>query len=221
MATSTWHGDFDPDTQGIHVPFQFSFADQASRTGAPASMLSGGGSKLALQRDDFSLWILSSVSPTPTWKAVGGSGQVGQFQPFTFSAETSGVSTETGASGMYKRASSDLLVHFSTHIPGDVDVASPSVLIAARGSAASGTLRFGLSLTRIRNSTSTSAVRESSSYSLSSLASAASLLIPLQSSAGSPTWRGGDYVAMRLSRNEASEAATEDILIHDWSLKLS
>lgn len=73
MAATPSHGDLDPDVQGVHVPFQYSFADATSRTGAPASMLLGGASKLALQRDNMSLWLLTSVSPTPTWQQIGGS----------------------------------------------------------------------------------------------------------------------------------------------------
>ena len=73
MAANPFHGSVDPDVMGVHVPFQYSFADSASRTGAPASMLLGGASKLALQRDNMSLWLLTSVSPTPTWQQIGGS----------------------------------------------------------------------------------------------------------------------------------------------------
>lgn len=71
MAADPRHGHIDPDVQGVHIPFQFTFPNAASRTGAPASLLAGGASKLALQGDNFSLWMLSSVSPTPTWVQVG------------------------------------------------------------------------------------------------------------------------------------------------------
>ncbi len=71
MAATPAHGQLDNDVQGVHVPFQFSFADEASRMGAPASRLTGGASKLAYQRDTSSLWLLASASPTPTWASMG------------------------------------------------------------------------------------------------------------------------------------------------------
>lgn len=73
MTATPFHGSLDPNTQSIHVPFQFSFPDAASRTGAPASRLLGGASKLAYQQDTSSLWLLTSVSPTPVWSQVAGS----------------------------------------------------------------------------------------------------------------------------------------------------
>lgn len=79
MAESSDHSLIDPDRQGVHVPFQFSVADHASRASIPASMLSDGASKLLLQRSDFSIWMPSSLSPTPEYIRAGGGVQSETF----------------------------------------------------------------------------------------------------------------------------------------------
>jgi hypothetical protein len=58
-------------TGEIHIPYQWSYADAAARTGA-SGFAPGDVGKLARQLDDNSLWLLTST--TPTWVAVGGSG---------------------------------------------------------------------------------------------------------------------------------------------------
>jgi hypothetical protein len=58
----------------IHVPYAWSYADQAAREGA-SGFAAGDVGKLALQEDDDSLWILTAT--TPTWVAVAGSGGAG------------------------------------------------------------------------------------------------------------------------------------------------
>jgi hypothetical protein len=59
MTATPDHGSLDQDVQGIHVPFQYKFADEASRTGAPASRLTGGASKFAYQEDTSAIWLLA------------------------------------------------------------------------------------------------------------------------------------------------------------------
>lgn len=70
MAATPDHGSLDQNLQGIHVPFQFKFPDEASRTGAPASRLTGGASKFAYQEDTSALWFLAETEPTPTWASM-------------------------------------------------------------------------------------------------------------------------------------------------------
>lgn len=67
MAT-TVHGNFTGTE--IHVPYAWTYADAAARTGA-GGFVSGDVGKLALQLDDNSLWLLTAT--TPTWVQVGGS----------------------------------------------------------------------------------------------------------------------------------------------------
>ena len=109
MSADPRHGHLDPDVQGIHIPFQFTFEDQASRTGAPASRLTGGASKLALQLSDFSLWQLSSVSPTPVWIQIGAGSTGG--------AAASGDSLGTGFAIFKETVASTL--QFKSLIQGD------------------------------------------------------------------------------------------------------
>lgn len=58
-------------SDGIHVPYAWTYASQSSRESA-TGFVSGDVGKLARQLDDNSLWMLVSV--TPTWGAVGGGG---------------------------------------------------------------------------------------------------------------------------------------------------
>lgn len=55
----------------IHIPYQWSYADEAARTGA-SGFVFGDVGKLARQLDDNSLWMLTAT--TPTWLQVGGGG---------------------------------------------------------------------------------------------------------------------------------------------------
>lgn len=55
----------------IHVPYNWSYADAAARTGAGGFVSSDVG-KLALQQSDDTLWMLTAT--TPTWVQVGGAG---------------------------------------------------------------------------------------------------------------------------------------------------
>ena len=52
---------------GIHSPHQWEYANAAARTGA-SGFVSTDLKKLALQTDDFSVWILTAA--TPTWVRV-------------------------------------------------------------------------------------------------------------------------------------------------------
>jgi len=58
-------------TGNIHIPYQWSYADQAAREGA-SGFDSGDLYKLARQEDNNTLWML--VATTPTWVAVSGAG---------------------------------------------------------------------------------------------------------------------------------------------------
>lgn len=53
----------------VHVPYAFSYADAATRTGA-TGLTSGDVGKLARQTDDDSLWMLTAT--TPTWVEISG-----------------------------------------------------------------------------------------------------------------------------------------------------
>lgn len=57
--------------EGIHIPYQWSYANSGARTGATGFVAADIG-KLALQTDTNALWILTAT--TPTWVAVAGSG---------------------------------------------------------------------------------------------------------------------------------------------------
>lgn len=68
MVASPAHGLLDPTLQGIHAPYQWVYAAETNRLAA-TGFLSTDVGKLALQQDDNSLWILTSV--TPEWVSVG------------------------------------------------------------------------------------------------------------------------------------------------------
>lgn len=55
-----------------HVPYAFEYADATAREAATGFVITDVG-KLAMQWDDFSLWLLSD-DDAATWVAVGGSG---------------------------------------------------------------------------------------------------------------------------------------------------
>lgn len=57
------------DATLIHVPYNFSYANAAARTGA-GGFVAGDVGKFARQTDDNSIWILTAT--TPTWVQVGG-----------------------------------------------------------------------------------------------------------------------------------------------------
>lgn len=52
----------------IHVPYNWSYADAAARTGA-GGFVAGDVGKLARQEDDNTIWILTAT--TPTWVQIG------------------------------------------------------------------------------------------------------------------------------------------------------
>ncbi len=68
MAVSPDHGKLDASVQGIHVPYQWTYADAAARTSATGFVATDVG-KLARQLDNNSLWMLTAT--TPTWVALG------------------------------------------------------------------------------------------------------------------------------------------------------
>lgn len=53
----------------IHIPYQWTYADAAARTGA-TGLLAGDVGRLARQLDDNSIWMLTNHSPV-TWVSVG------------------------------------------------------------------------------------------------------------------------------------------------------
>lgn len=55
----------------IHIPYNWSYANAAARTGATGFIASDVG-KFARQTDDNSIWMLTAT--TPTWAQVGGPG---------------------------------------------------------------------------------------------------------------------------------------------------
>lgn len=125
MTATPKHGQLSQSEQGIHVAHQFYFPNATSRTSAPASRLTGGASKLALQGNDFSLWLLSSVSPTPTWVAVG-AGSAGN--------DATGQNLGTGIPLFQEAVGGDL--RFRTIVAGTgVNVASATSTITITTSA--------------------------------------------------------------------------------------
>src|SRR3989304_6314094 len=54
-------------TEGIHVPYNWTYADAAARTGATGFVTADVG-KLARQLDNNSLWMLTAT--TPTWSFI-------------------------------------------------------------------------------------------------------------------------------------------------------
>lgn len=76
---NAFHGDQGP-TEGIHVPFNYSYADAPARTGATGFTADDIG-KLAYQEDNATLWMLTAI--TPTWAELTGSGAVTTFLGLT------------------------------------------------------------------------------------------------------------------------------------------
>jgi len=66
----TRHGKFTT-SEGIHIPYQWAYADSTARIGASGFVTADVG-KLCRQLDDNSLWMLTAT--TPTWMQVNGSG---------------------------------------------------------------------------------------------------------------------------------------------------
>ncbi len=122
MAATPDHSSLDQSVQGIHVPFQFSFADEASRVGAPASRLIGGASKLAYQQDTSSLWLLASASPTPTWASMA-AGIVSSG----LGGVSEGANLGTGIPVFREKTGASLL--FKTLVPGAATTISSSASI--------------------------------------------------------------------------------------------
>ena len=79
----------------IHVPYNFSYANAAARTGA-SGFVAGDVGKLALQTDDNSLWLLTAT--TPTWESFGEAGPTGPAGA-TGAAGPTGAAGATGATG--------------------------------------------------------------------------------------------------------------------------
>jgi len=74
MMAEARHGKLTT-AEGIHIAYQWSYANAAARTGATGFVAADVG-KLALQSDDNSLWMLTVT--TPTWLFIGGgTGPVG------------------------------------------------------------------------------------------------------------------------------------------------
>jgi hypothetical protein len=58
----------------VHVPYAWTYADAAARTGA-TGFVAGDVGKLARQTDTNTLWMLTAT--TPTWVQIGGAGVTG------------------------------------------------------------------------------------------------------------------------------------------------
>lgn len=67
MTVSAFHGLLDPTLQGIHVPYQWSYATAEARLAATGFGTTDVG-KIAIQTNDHTLWIL--IATTPTWTPV-------------------------------------------------------------------------------------------------------------------------------------------------------
>lgn len=70
MAISAGHGSIDPTLQGIHVPYQFLFANSAARTaGTGYTITASDVGKYARQSDNNTVWMLTNHSPI-AWKGM-------------------------------------------------------------------------------------------------------------------------------------------------------
>lgn len=72
---SVFHKDQTP-TEGIHVPYNWTYADASTRTSATGFVAADVG-KLARQLDDNSLWMLTAHDPA-AWKDVGAAPSSGE-----------------------------------------------------------------------------------------------------------------------------------------------
>src|SRR4030042_6785279 len=82
-------------SEGIHIRYQWAYANQGAREGASGFIASDVG-KFCRQLDNNSLWMLTAV--TPTWIEVGtgaGAGDTG-IQGDTGEAGDTGVQGDTG-----------------------------------------------------------------------------------------------------------------------------
>lgn len=61
-------------TGSIHIPYNFSYADESARTGA-TGFASGDVGKFARQLDNDSVWMLTAYSPAE-WMLIGGGGEI-------------------------------------------------------------------------------------------------------------------------------------------------
>ena len=87
----SWH---DAETVGsIHVPYNWTYANAAARTGA-SGFVAGDVGKFARQTDDNSIWMLTAI--TPTWVEVGSGGSV----PAHASNHENGGSDEISVAGL-------------------------------------------------------------------------------------------------------------------------
>ncbi len=88
------HGDV-PLGQ-VHIPYNWTYADAASRTGA-TGFVSGDVGKFARQTDDDSIWMLTAV--TPTWQRIDGAGA-----PSAHAASHDGDGADTIASATTQKS---------------------------------------------------------------------------------------------------------------------
>lgn len=87
----------DNETFGsVHRPFNWSYADVAARASA-TGFTSADLYKLAIQLDDFSVWMLTAT--TPTWLRID---QGGASPGFYASAASEGVSSTTSTTYVQK-----------------------------------------------------------------------------------------------------------------------
>jgi hypothetical protein len=106
MSASPSHGLVDPTTQGIHVPYQWSYATSAARVAATGFTATDIG-KLALQTSDNSLWLLTAT--TPLWVAVSYDSPKAQPDGWTLYDQVTWVySSADGATGIFTVAGVDL-----------------------------------------------------------------------------------------------------------------
>ena len=94
MAASGEHGKLDESLQGIHRPYQWSFANTAARVAA-GSYVSTDVGKLARQTDDDSLWMLTATTPTWQFVASGQSGWIAADHTWTYASADSPTFTFT------------------------------------------------------------------------------------------------------------------------------
>lgn len=88
----------------IHIPYQWTYADAAARTGATGFVSSDIG-RFARQLDDNSIWMLTAT--TPTWIQIGSSGTVPAHATTHKNGGSDEVATATPAANAIPKAGAD------------------------------------------------------------------------------------------------------------------
>ena len=98
----------------VHVPYSFLYADATAR-GAASGLVAGDIGKLARQLDDNSLWMLTAVTPSITWQAVGGGALTGDIYASQILNVVNGTLTATDVQGALYQLEADKAPRSHSH----------------------------------------------------------------------------------------------------------